>query len=174
MGFLDKYKPAFEKFMATGNLAEAARAAEVNENSLREYARRHGWDEERRRAVQSRAEALDFTGAALGKVVSEFYSKPTEAKAKIVRQAIELEQLMGGGAAPEEVQLRGYDGSRDRYREMLMGLLVGATRRGRAKEAQGYAEMLGKLDGHLDGDKGDASASTPDLSPLAGLDGRAA
>lgn len=158
----EKYAPAYEAFLTHGNLARAARDTGVNENSLRSYARDHGWAEDRDRELAERAQAVRYVDGAAARLVAEFYGKPSSRAYQRAREGLDLQAAVGGGRTPEDAALANYTGDRDAYRELLVAAVAGAKRQGRYKEVVQLLELLGELDAHI---KAEASGPSLDQPP---------
>ena len=165
------YGVAKARFMHHGNMARAAREAEVNENSLRTYASRHGWREDRDQMVANKAASVDYVERSSARLLAEFYEKPTSRSAKMAREGIDLAEAVGAGRTVEESL--GYQGDKDGYRELLFACLEGAKKQGRFKEVVEILDRIGELDGHraTEAGKGEGVGEVPmpDFAGIASL-----
>lgn len=142
------YATAYQAYLRTGNLAQAAREGGVNESSLREYARNHDWKGDRAKELQAAQDLQAQVLAGADKLVADFYKKPTSNRAKAAREGMDLASMLGGRRTPGEEALHTYDGSREAYRELLMANLLVAMRTGKTNTVQRFLQMLAQVDGH--------------------------
>ena len=167
------YTAAYALYERCGNLAEVARNTGLNENSLRDYARRHDWKGDREKALQEQQALAERLSGTIGRVVAELESKPSIQNAQRVREIAKLAPLVGGVTSEAESAAQSYAGGKDEYRALLLAALKDAVRAGKQNLVGQYMDLLGKLDGHVKGSAGAVPGTVPlpDFGALRQLGG---
>lgn len=143
------YQAAYTLYERTGNMAEVSRVSGINENSLRDYARRHGWKSDRAKAVASQQETAERLNGTVGRIIQELEERPTIQRAKLAREVARLQPMVGGVGSEGESTAQTYSGAKDDYRALLLALVRDAMRKGKDSLVGQYVDLLGKLDGHI-------------------------
>lgn len=165
-----KYGPAYRAYLDHGNLARAARTCDVNENSLRDYARRHNWEGDRERVLEQRAEARAQVSAGADKLIEQYYRKPSAQSAEAARKGLELEEKVGGRPMVDDDKFGAFDGSREAFMELVMATIKGARRRGKDATVVQCLELLGRTTGITGQSKGSGEKELPiDIEALKAL-----
>lgn len=165
------YSAAYNAYERSGNLAQVARELNINENSLRDFARRHCWKEDRSKTLAQQAEMAERLGGTIGRLVSELETTPTVKQAQKVREVARLAPLLNGVTSEAEGAAQSYTGDKDGYRTLLLAALKDAMRSGKQSLVGQYLDLLGKLDGHVKGTGKDSGNGVPlpDFQALAAL-----